>query len=613
MTGRSHLACLAVLTALASVLIFNAASASAGITCVDSFTPCSPSIEISGVSGTTFGNEGTQASYTYHVRNSGVFDDTDVVLTDDNCSPISDPTGDDGDGVLNPGETWNYTCHTTLSGSPGTTINHDIQVSATSGETPVGDETTFNTTITAIHVTKTVDQTTADPFDELTYTITISNDGPDFFSYEGYLNDNGCDDYPQTDSNNADGTEFWLDPGDSVTYTCHHNFNPGPDEGQDANPFVNEACAGIWVYNNEDLAVQSQGKGFDEEVCADASTALAQHVVTGQIFEDMNADGVKQSGEPAFPGIVVYADLNNNGARDAGEPNATSDGAGNYSLTVDLGSTTIREDVPAGTTCSFPSGCAYTVDLPKNSPPPPPDVLSRRISNKAADPSGKDFGDWRPASVSGTVVGDQNDNGTRDAGENGLGGILVFADLNANGILDQGEPSTSSAADGSYRIGGLKPGGYVIRHVLVQDGRTCTAPANCNYDLTLVSNGAQVNKDFLDAASSQLVSPARITPGRARLSGRTGCITGKGFSASLRGRQMQRVTFFVDGHKVKTLTLPKDNRTYRYRVNVSKLSMGHHLMTVKIVFRSNSATKSKTLRLTFQRCAAQLRAPAFTG
>jgi hypothetical protein len=602
------------LTALASVLIFNVASASAGVVCVESAISCSPSIHISSVSGTTFGNDGTQASYTYRVTNNGVFNDTDVVLTDDNCSPISDPTGDDGDGILNPGETWTYTCQTTLSGDPGTTIEHTIDVNATSfDDTSVSDRHFFYTTITAIHVTKTVDQATADPFDELTYTITISNDGPDFFNYEGSLNDNGCDDSPQTDSENADGTYFWLDPGQSVTYTCHHNFNPGPDEGQDSNPFVNEACAEIWVYDNEEPTVNSQSKGFDEEVCADASTALAQHVVTGQIFEDMNADGAKQDGEPAFPGIVVYADLNNNGVRDAGEPNATSDSAGNYSLTVDLGTTTIREDVPAGTTCSFPSGCAYTVDLPKNSPPPPEDVLSRRVSNKATDPSGKDFGDWRPASVSGTVVGDQNDNGTRDAGEKGLSGILVFADLNANGILDQGEPSTSSAADGSYTIGGLKPGGYVIRHVLVQDGRTCTAPANCNYDLTLVSNAAQVNKDFLDAASAQIVSPVRITPGRARLSGRTGCITGKGFSAALRGRQMQRVTFFVDGHKVKTLTLPKNNRTYRYRVNVSKLSMGHHLMTVKVVFRSNSATKSKTLRLSFQRCAAQLRAPSFTG
>src|SRR5205807_2315519 len=101
MTGRIRLALIVSLTALASVLIFNAGSASAGITCVEG---C-PAIEISNVSGPSYGNEGTQATYHYQVHNNGGSDDTDVVLTDDNCSPISD----DGDGVLNPGETWDYT------------------------------------------------------------------------------------------------------------------------------------------------------------------------------------------------------------------------------------------------------------------------------------------------------------------------------------------------------------------------------------------------------------------------------------------------------------------------------------------------------------------------
>ena len=74
----------------------------------------------------------------------------------------------------------------------------------------------------------------------------------------------------------------------------------------------------------------------------------------------MNADGARQAGEPALPGIVVYADANNNGVRDEGQSFGTSDAQGNFSFEVGLGSSTIREDVPGGFTCSFPAGCAYT-------------------------------------------------------------------------------------------------------------------------------------------------------------------------------------------------------------------------------------------------------------
>jgi hypothetical protein len=331
------------------------------------------------------------------------------------------------------------------------------------------------------------------------------------------------------------------------------------------------------------------------------------------VFEDMNADGVKQSNEPAYSGVVIYGDVNGNGKRDEGEPSTTSDGQGNYSLTIALGTTTIREETPSGGTCSFPTGCAYTVDLAKNSPPPPPDVNTR-----AVDPTGKDFGNWRPASVSGTVVNDANGNGVRDLGEAGVGGIQVYADLNGNGALDAGEPSTTSAADGSYTVAGLKPGGYVIRHVLPQ-GPTCTGPANCNYNLVLQSHSAEVSRNFFEMtpvitpAPEQLVLPERIIPGIARLVGKTGCISGTGFTARIRGVKMIRLIFFIDGTAAKAVTLPQDNQTYRYRVDIRKMRIGRHTLAVKVVYRTKTRTNSKTLRLTFQRCAAQLRAPAFTG
>jgi hypothetical protein len=212
------------------------------------------------------------------------------------------------------------------------------------------------------------------------------------------------------------------------------------------------------------------------------------------------------------------------------------------------------------------------------------------------------------------VIGDDNGNGARDSGEVGLAGIAVFADLDGNGILDQGEPSTTTAAGGSYAITGLRPGSYTIRHVLVQDGRTCTGPTpTCSHSVTLQSNGAATDKDFLDAKPVQAVLGVRVTPGTARLSAKTGCVYGRGFSARIKGKRMQRVVFLLDGKAVKSISRPRDNRVYSYRVNVAKLATGGHTITARVTFLSATKTKSKTMRLSFRRCVRAVHAPAFTG
>ncbi len=51
----------------------------------------------------------------------------------------------------------------------------------------------------------------------------------------------------------------------------------------------------------------------------------------------------------------------------------------------------------------------------------------------------------------GRVFNDINRNGS-GSGEPGLSGVTVFGDLNGNGILDVGEPATSTAADGTYSL-----------------------------------------------------------------------------------------------------------------------------------------------------------------
>ena len=66
-----------------------------------------------------------------------------------------------------------------------------------------------------------------------------------------------------------------------------------------------------------------------------AAPSNAAGSIGNQIWEDLNADGIRQAGEPAIAGVTVdlYRDLNGNGAVDPGEPlmgTRTTDANGQY-------------------------------------------------------------------------------------------------------------------------------------------------------------------------------------------------------------------------------------------------------------------------------------------
>ena len=53
---------------------------------------------------------GTSVTYSYDVSNDGDTPLSNVVVTDDFCSPVGYLSGDDGDHLLEKGETWKYSC-----------------------------------------------------------------------------------------------------------------------------------------------------------------------------------------------------------------------------------------------------------------------------------------------------------------------------------------------------------------------------------------------------------------------------------------------------------------------------------------------------------------------
>jgi uncharacterized repeat protein (TIGR01451 family) len=110
----------------------------------------------------------------------------------------------------------------------------------------------------------------------------------------------------------------------------------------------------------------------------------------------------------------------------------------------------------------------------------------------------------------------------------------------------------------------------------------------------------------------QVVLPARITPGAARLAGATGCQS-RAFNARIRGSKIATVTFVLDGKVVKKVTNRKNASLIALRVQPSKLRLGVHRLVVNVTFQSSSGSKAKTFRLSFQRCAKKLVTPRFTG
>jgi uncharacterized repeat protein (TIGR01451 family) len=230
------------------------------------------------------------------------------------------------------------------------------------------------------------------------------------------------------------------------------------------------------------------------------------------------------------------------------------------------------------------------------------------------------------AGATGSKFLDVDGDGNQGVGEGALAGFVFYVDYNGNGVLDAGEPAGTSHADGTWAISGIKPGGYPVREVS-DPGYTCTAPAStCRYDVTFTGGqtaavgafGNHPNPSQQTApaqagqAPGQAVLGTRITPGRARLLGPTGCAA-RAFHARVSGVKIAKVVFRMDGRRIKTLTRKNFRGTYAVRIDPRHLRLGVHRLVATVTFQRGSATKAKTFRLAFQRCPRALRAPRFTG
>lgn len=204
--------------------------------------------------------------------------------------------------------------------------------------------------------------------------------------------------------------------------------------------------------------------------------------LSGNKWHDINGDGQRTDDEPGLAGVTIYVDLNRNSQLDEGEPSTVTaednpdttdvNELGGYLLDgIKPGNLIIKEVVPDGYRQTFPNGFFFD-------PPVPVPVEDRLIllppgshfvfALPGQEIEGLDFGNQAlmTGSLEGTKWLDENGNGTRERGEQGLAGVTIYLDLNFNGQLDEGEPSTVTAEDdsatidnetGHYAFTGLEP------------------------------------------------------------------------------------------------------------------------------------------------------------
>ncbi|HUH56329.1 MAG TPA: SdrD B-like domain-containing protein [Rhodanobacter sp.] len=184
--------------------------------------------------------------------------------------------------------------------------------------------------------------------------------------------------------------------------------------------------------------------------------------IAGSTYVDLDGNGVRDSGEPGIPGVTVVL----GGTDIDGNPvnvTLTSDASGHYKFTgllpSDPSGYTLTETQPP----AYADGTEKPGSLGGTPGAAGTSVISGIPVGPGANGSGYDFGELT-GGIAGVVYADANNDGVRDPGETGIGGVSV----RLTGTDIDGKPvdvTVATGADGSYAFAGLTKAdatGYTI-------------------------------------------------------------------------------------------------------------------------------------------------------
>ncbi|HEX7139000.1 MAG TPA: SdrD B-like domain-containing protein, partial [Vicinamibacterales bacterium] len=174
--------------------------------------------------------------------------------------------------------------------------------------------------------------------------------------------------------------------------------------------------------------------------------------VIGSVFNDINGDGIRDSGEPAMFGIHFTLQLIPPPPAPPGSilQSVVSDSHGDFEFDpVPFGQYQVAEQIPSGFRVTTPSPTGTTnVSL---------DVAHRTVNVL--------FGNQTSgASISGMKFNDANGNGVLDPGELGVAGVTIVL---TSGTPGQGTPvMTTTDSNGNFSFTSLQAGAYTVSEVL---------------------------------------------------------------------------------------------------------------------------------------------------
>lgn len=188
--------------------------------------------------------------------------------------------------------------------------------------------------------------------------------------------------------------------------------------------------------------------------------------ISGIKYNDLNGDGIRESGEPVIPNWSI--NLYSNGTLIT----VNTDSNGTYTFpNLKPGTYIITEPITNMITTE-PSSGNYTVT-----------IIGK--DGNGMNITGKDFGNFQPGEILGKKFNDTNGNGILDPGEHGLTGWVITL-TNPDGTTQNITTFTNGTFDGIYFFSGLTAGNYTINETL-QPGWIQTRPSSGSYKVTISS------------------------------------------------------------------------------------------------------------------------------
>jgi serine-aspartate repeat-containing protein C/D/E len=189
--------------------------------------------------------------------------------------------------------------------------------------------------------------------------------------------------------------------------------------------------------------------------------------LSGTVFVDNNLNLVRENGEVGIGNVLLTLFRFENGQYVSTGHQTRTDAAGRYSFGTSLGlmpgKYQIRESQPTDyfSVGAIPGLLQGTTPLGETVANDKDILIDIEIPLGDTHGTNLDFAEAQPVEISGFVYHDRNNNGIKESGEDGIGGV----DIQIVSITTIGAPvsrTVRTAADGSYELVGLPPGVYRV-------------------------------------------------------------------------------------------------------------------------------------------------------